>query len=116
MPSRLAASPRRPGGSPGASTRSRRAQWRGEPSSCSGGLVLPWTDRDGASGGAYSRGLSDHEVLDEARLTAELEKLPDWRHRAGGLATVYKLPSSAAALAFIAAVGEIAEELVHHPD
>ncbi|NUP73852.1 MAG: 4a-hydroxytetrahydrobiopterin dehydratase, partial [Sinomonas sp.] len=39
-----------------------------------------------------------------------------WRHRAGGLATVYKLPSSAAALAFIAAVGEIAEELVHHPD
>lgn len=60
--------------------------------------------------------MSGLDVLDDARLAAELERLPDWRHRAGGLATVYKLPSSAAALAFIAAVGEIAEDLVHHPD
>jgi 4a-hydroxytetrahydrobiopterin dehydratase len=60
--------------------------------------------------------MSDHEVLDDARLGDELARLPDWRHRSGGLVTVYKLPSSGAALAFIAAVGEVAEELVHHPD
>ncbi|MDQ4503331.1 4a-hydroxytetrahydrobiopterin dehydratase [Sinomonas sp. ASV322] len=60
--------------------------------------------------------MGELEVLDETRLAEELQKLPDWRHRLGGLVTVYKLPSAAGALAFIAAVGDVAEELVHHPD
>ncbi|MEA5453171.1 4a-hydroxytetrahydrobiopterin dehydratase [Sinomonas sp. JGH33] len=60
--------------------------------------------------------MGELEVLDDARLAEELEMLPEWKHRLGGLVTVYKLPSAASALAFIAAVGEVSEELVHHPD
>jgi 4a-hydroxytetrahydrobiopterin dehydratase len=60
--------------------------------------------------------MGDLDVLDDARLEEELARLPEWRHRLGGLVTVYKLPSSAGALRLIAAIGEIAEELGHHPD
>ncbi len=37
-------------------------------------------------------------------------------HRLGGLVTVYKAPTAAAALELIAAVGRLAEEQNHHPD
>ncbi|NYD76776.1 4a-hydroxytetrahydrobiopterin dehydratase [Arthrobacter cupressi] len=56
------------------------------------------------------------DVLDQAGIDEALAGLPDWKYRSGGLVTVYKLPTSAAALELIAAVGRIAEELNHHPD
>ncbi|GAB2739948.1 4a-hydroxytetrahydrobiopterin dehydratase [Sinomonas soli] len=56
------------------------------------------------------------EPLTEEQIRDELGRLTDWCHVNGALATVYRLPSSAEALALIAAVGEVAEELNHHPD
>lgn len=51
------------------------------------------------------------ELIDEA-----LTGLPDWRFSDGGLVTVFKTPTAAAALEVIAAVGRLAEEQNHHPD
>jgi len=56
------------------------------------------------------------DILSQAEIDEALPGLPDWEYRSGGLVTVYKLPTSAAALELIAAVGQIAEELNHHPD
>ncbi|MET4588964.1 4a-hydroxytetrahydrobiopterin dehydratase [Arthrobacter sp. 754] len=56
------------------------------------------------------------DILTRDRLDAVLAALPDWRYRLGGLVTVYKAPTSAAALELIAAVGRFAEEQNHHPD
>ena len=56
------------------------------------------------------------DVLDESQVDAALTGLPDWRYRLGGLVTVYKAPTAAAALELIAAVGRLAEEQNHHPD
>lgn len=56
------------------------------------------------------------DVLNESQIDAALAELPDWRHRRGGLVTVYKAPTAAAALELIAAVGRLAEEQNHHPD
>ena len=60
--------------------------------------------------------MGTHDVLSDEQVERELGQLPGWLHAGGGIATVYRLPSSAAALAFIASVGEVAEELGHHPD
>jgi 4a-hydroxytetrahydrobiopterin dehydratase len=56
------------------------------------------------------------DILTRERIDAVLAALPDWRYRLGGLVTVYKAPTSAAALELIAAVGRSAEEQNHHPD
>ena len=56
------------------------------------------------------------DVLNESQVDAALAELPDWRYRLGGLVTVYKAPTAAAALELIAAVGRLAEEQNHHPD
>ena len=56
------------------------------------------------------------DVLTESQIDAALAELPDWRYRLGGLVTVYKAPTAAAALELIAAVGRLAEEQNHHPD
>ena len=56
------------------------------------------------------------DVLSEDQVDAALTALPDWRYRLGGLVTVYKAPTSAAALELVAAVGRLAEEQNHHPD
>jgi 4a-hydroxytetrahydrobiopterin dehydratase len=56
------------------------------------------------------------DLLTRERIDAALAALPDWRYRLGGLVTVYKAPTSAAALELIAAVGRLAEEQNHHPD
>ena len=58
----------------------------------------------------------NQDVLTRERLDAALAGLPDWRYRLGGLVTVYKTPTAAAALELIAAVGRLAEEQNHHPD
>ena len=56
------------------------------------------------------------DALNQGQIDAALAELPDWRYRRGGLVTVYKAPTAAAALELIAAVGRLAEEQNHHPD
>jgi 4a-hydroxytetrahydrobiopterin dehydratase len=56
------------------------------------------------------------DVLTREQIDAELATLPGWRFRLGGLATVLKCPSSAAALKLFAAIGELAQGANHHPD
>lgn len=56
------------------------------------------------------------DLLTRDQIAAALAGLPDWRYRLGGLVTVFKAPTAAAALELIAAVGRLAEEQNHHPD
>jgi 4a-hydroxytetrahydrobiopterin dehydratase len=56
------------------------------------------------------------DVLTRPQIDEALAGLPDWRYRLGGLVTVYKAPTPAAALELVAAVGRLAEEQNHHPD
>ncbi|MBT2531933.1 4a-hydroxytetrahydrobiopterin dehydratase [Arthrobacter sp. ISL-48] len=56
------------------------------------------------------------DILTRVRIEEALDGLPDWRYRLGGLVTVYKARTAAAALELIAAVGRLAEEQNHHPD
>ena len=56
------------------------------------------------------------DILTRPQLDEALAGLPDWRYRLGGLVTVYKTPTAAAALQLMAAVGRLAEEQNHHPD
>jgi 4a-hydroxytetrahydrobiopterin dehydratase len=56
------------------------------------------------------------DILTRPQIDEALAALPDWRYRLGGLVTVYKAPTPAAALELIAAVGRLAEEQNHHPD
>jgi 4a-hydroxytetrahydrobiopterin dehydratase len=56
------------------------------------------------------------DALSPERLDEALAGLPDWRAGNGGLVTVFKRPTAAAALKLIAAVGRLAEEQNHHPD
>lgn len=56
------------------------------------------------------------DVLTRNQIDAELASLPDWRFRQGGLATVLKCPTSAAALGLFATIGELAQDANHHPD
>ena len=56
------------------------------------------------------------DILSESQIDEALAELPDWRYRRGGLVTVYKVRTAAAALELIAAVGRLAEEQKHHPD
>ncbi|MEW9870206.1 4a-hydroxytetrahydrobiopterin dehydratase [Arthrobacter sp. HS15c] len=56
------------------------------------------------------------EKLTRSGIDDTLGGLPDWRYRLGGLVTVYKTPTAAAALQLMAAVGRLAEEQNHHPD
>ncbi|MDQ0030285.1 4a-hydroxytetrahydrobiopterin dehydratase [Arthrobacter bambusae] len=56
------------------------------------------------------------DILKGSAIDDALAELPDWRFRQGSLVTVYKCPTSSAALELIAAVGRIAEQQKHHPD
>jgi 4a-hydroxytetrahydrobiopterin dehydratase len=56
------------------------------------------------------------EVLTREVIDRELQSLPDWSYRLGGLHAVFRLPTARDALTLMAAVGEIAEEQNHHPD
>jgi 4a-hydroxytetrahydrobiopterin dehydratase len=60
--------------------------------------------------------MAGKDALPPERIEEALAGLPDWRAGNGGLATVFKLPTAAAALELIAAVGRLAEEQNHHPD
>lgn len=56
------------------------------------------------------------DILSRPAIDDALAGLPDWRYRLGAIVTVYKCPTSAAALELVAAVGRIAEQQNHHPD
>ncbi|RIJ77048.1 4a-hydroxytetrahydrobiopterin dehydratase [Nakamurella silvestris] len=56
------------------------------------------------------------QVLTPDELDRVPADLPDWQVGDGHLDASYRCPSAAAALALIAAVGRLAEELNHHPD
>lgn len=56
------------------------------------------------------------DVLTRTEINSELAELPDWRFRQGGLVTVLKCPTSAAALSVFAAMGQLAQSANHHPD
>ena len=49
-------------------------------------------------------------------MEAQLTALPGWRHEDGRLVRTVELADFRAALDLVAAVGEEAEELNHHPD
>ena len=57
-------------------------------------------------------------VLDDAQVVAALAApgAPDWNLVGGRLVKVVECISFPAALAFVAAVGRLAEEADHHPD
>ena len=56
------------------------------------------------------------DILTRPQIDEALRDLPDWRYQLGGLVTVFKTPTAAAALKLIADVGRLAEEQDHHPD
>lgn len=49
-------------------------------------------------------------------VTAGLERLPGWRRDGDTIERTYELPDFRTALAFVAYVGELAEQMNHHPD
>lgn len=60
--------------------------------------------------------MSASDVLTRPQIDDELEALPHWRYRLGGLHAVFKLPTSRAALDLVARIGDLAEHANHHPD
>ena len=57
------------------------------------------------------------EALDDAAVAAALADAPGWaRAPDGALVVRRRLPSAAAAVGFIAAVGALAEQHGHHPE
>jgi 4a-hydroxytetrahydrobiopterin dehydratase len=60
--------------------------------------------------------MADRRPLSPAELEAALPRLPDWRAEGGVLGATFATTTVADALALIAAIGALAEELDHHPD
>jgi len=61
--------------------------------------------------------MAGHEALDAAAIAAALADCPGWtRAEDGALLLRRRLPSAAAAVGFIAAVGALAEGQGHHPE
>jgi 4a-hydroxytetrahydrobiopterin dehydratase len=56
------------------------------------------------------------DALNRHAIDLALEQLSDWRYRLGGLHAVFRAPSSRVALKLVEAIGDLAEEQVHHPD
>lgn len=58
----------------------------------------------------------DRTPLDPAAVLTALAELPDWRPLPGALRAAFRCDSARAALDLVAAIGDAAEELDHHPD
>lgn len=56
------------------------------------------------------------ELLDEPQIEARLQEIPGWRIDGVALTREYLLKDFATALAFVNAVGALAEKANHHPD
>jgi 4a-hydroxytetrahydrobiopterin dehydratase len=55
-------------------------------------------------------------LLTDEEVHRQLADLPDWSRSGQAITATYPLPTFAAALAFVQQVGDLAEELDHHPD
>jgi 4a-hydroxytetrahydrobiopterin dehydratase len=55
-------------------------------------------------------------LLTDEEISRQLAELPDWSRAARAITAGFKLPSFRAALALVQEVGDIAEEMDHHPD
>ncbi len=55
-------------------------------------------------------------LLSSEEITRQLDDLPDWRLEDGQLVAEYEFDDFVGSLAFVNQVGEVAEELNHHPD
>jgi 4a-hydroxytetrahydrobiopterin dehydratase len=55
-------------------------------------------------------------VLSAEQIRTALESLPGWSSRRGALYTVYRAPSSVAAVDLVYAIGQLANSIDHHPD
>jgi 4a-hydroxytetrahydrobiopterin dehydratase len=61
--------------------------------------------------------VSSSQALDDAAIAAALAASPGWtRAEDGALVLQRRLPSAAAAVGFIAAIGALAEGQGHHPE
>ena len=60
--------------------------------------------------------MPDRRPLTPAEVDAALASLPEWEEKAGVLHAAFATATVADALALIAAIGALAEELDHHPD
>lgn len=56
------------------------------------------------------------QILDESELHDKLTDLPGWSVDGDGIRRVVELPTFPDAIATVARVGVIAEEMDHHPD
>lgn len=54
--------------------------------------------------------------LSDAAIAAALPRLPGWRRVGDALEKTFELPTFPAAIAFVVAVGDVAEAHDHHPD
>ena len=55
-------------------------------------------------------------LLDDAALTAALQRLGGWRRAGSAIEKTYRFDDFRTALAFVNRVGELAERQQHHPD
>jgi 4a-hydroxytetrahydrobiopterin dehydratase len=56
------------------------------------------------------------ELLSAADVESRLDQLPGWRSAEAALIRTFKFNDFKAALSFVNRVGEVAEQLDHHPD
>ncbi len=56
------------------------------------------------------------KLLTPSEIEQELTNLPGWIHVGNEITRTFTLPSFPAALAFVSAVGHLAERADHHPD
>jgi 4a-hydroxytetrahydrobiopterin dehydratase len=56
------------------------------------------------------------QPLSKDEIAAALDDLPDWRARLGALHTAYRAPSADVAVELMHQLGQLANELDHHPD
>jgi 4a-hydroxytetrahydrobiopterin dehydratase len=54
--------------------------------------------------------------LDEPKIISALATLPDWRRNAEIISRMFQFKDFPAALKFVDAVGQVAEQVQHHPD
>lgn len=60
--------------------------------------------------------MKNMELLDEPAIEARLRELPGWHTDSATIYREYVLKDFAESLAFVNAVGHLAEEVNHHPD
>ncbi|MBO2454668.1 4a-hydroxytetrahydrobiopterin dehydratase [Actinomadura barringtoniae] len=60
--------------------------------------------------------MATRDLLDEAAIAAELDKLPSWSRDGAEIRRQMKAPSFMAGIELVAAVARAAEDADHHPD